>query len=76
MSTKIQSDAAIRRSLSTLNKAGLVKFIGLDGEDFIKDVNTVLLKIPTRLLSPKKSLRKRLPKVKKVEKVNIRNLYN
>lgn len=63
--SKIPSDRSIRGALTTLKKAGI---INIAPANIYRDFDTweVLSKIPTKYLSPKKSLKKRLPKQKKV----------
>lgn len=65
---KQPSRASIRRSLSTLKKADVI--IEVDIETEPNDA-LIFLRVDKDLLSPKKSLRKRSLKVKKVESTCI-----
>lgn len=61
--SKIPSNASIRRALTTIKKANLVV-----GTEIDEDTNRVriMLNVAPELTAPKKSLKRRLPKVKKV----------
>lgn len=63
--SKVPSRASIRRALTTLKKNGVIQDQGINlGEE--NDDAVITIVIDKALLSPKKSIRKRLPKVKKV----------
>jgi len=62
---KMPSDRSIRSALTTLKKAGIFNLENHQVNMELADVVTIIT-IPTRLLSHKKSTKKRLPKTKKV----------
>ena len=66
--TKIPSQASVRRALTTLKKGGYIMFnLNID----LNEAETVItMKIPTVLLSPKKTSRKK-PKHKRVKRETI-----
>lgn len=60
------SDRSIRGALTVLKKA---KYLNVEVGELKSDILKVSMYIPINLLTPKKSLKKRVPKVKKVKQV-------